>query len=173
MSRRLSVIALLLLLPTLSACGFRPLYGPPAQAGQPALGDVLAQLEIDMIADRIGQLTRNTLLERLQPRGQQPPLRYRLTVSLSEEERGLALRRDQEATLRNYTLRAAYRLTSLDGQTIVAAGNLSSTSSYNKVSSDFATLTRREASQRNAARDLATRIATRVAAALRRGTGQP
>ena len=63
---------------SLAACGFRPLHAPGAGA-EP---EVLAGIEIAHIPDRLGQVVRNHLLDRLTPRGAPAAATYRLAVSL-------------------------------------------------------------------------------------------
>ena len=52
---------------SLGACGFHPLYGDRS-IGAVSTVD-LAAVQIDLIRDREGQMLRNELLDRFQPRG--------------------------------------------------------------------------------------------------------
>ncbi len=65
----------------LGGCGFRPLYGSRGNA--PGAVE-LAAVTVGPIADRLGQILRNDLTERLSPLGESFEPRYRLDAKLSE-----------------------------------------------------------------------------------------
>jgi LPS-assembly lipoprotein len=58
-------IIALVALTTLSACGFRPLYATKGDDYNTASN--MALVKVAVINDRVGQLTRNALLETLTP----------------------------------------------------------------------------------------------------------
>ena len=80
--RAIVPILALVALTTLSACGFRPLYATAGDDYQTAAN--MAQVKVELIDDRVGQLTRNALLETLTPRGQSSNPLYDLSVTLTE-----------------------------------------------------------------------------------------
>ncbi len=139
----LAPLAALAALALLAACGFQPLYGQgPRQADPGQLGNI----EVAPIADRLGQITRNHLLDRLNPGGRPLAPEYRLDVSLKERKTRLAFRKDATATRALMQLVAQYRLTEISSGTPVHNGASRATASYNIVASDFATI----ASEKNA-----------------------
>src|SRR5471032_3284963 len=79
-----------------TGCGFEPLMG---QRNNLQVGDELAQIRVEMIADRSGQILRNYLLDDLTPRGVQGRERYSLRVTLSEPRREVAISRDNTASV--------------------------------------------------------------------------
>lgn len=158
--------ACLLLL--LSACGFRPLYGPAATS-QARTSERLATVSVALIPDRIGQLVRNALLDRVNIRGQPANPDFVLDVDVNETIQNLAIQRDETATRANLILQADFRL--VDGATreTVFDGSVQSVSSYNiSTSQDFATLSAETNARRRGARDLADEITARVAIFLAR-----
>ncbi len=139
-----AVRAAVLMLPVLlAACGFQPLYG---QNADQADRDRLGSIEVAPIRDRLGQITRNFLLDRLTPGGRPASPEYRLVVTLYETNERLAFKKDATATRALMNLTARYRLH--DNATGVAVYEATSraTASYNIVTSDFATI----ASENNA-----------------------
>jgi LPS-assembly lipoprotein len=148
----------------LAGCGFRPLYG---QAG-PGSAGTLAAIEIERIPDRSGQVLRNLLLDRLTPEG--PPARpaYSLSVRLTESIGDLAVLSDESATRSNLTLNAVFTLTRAPGpEAGVHAATVTLVNSYNRLTSDYATLASENDARERALREIADEIRLRIAAALR------
>ena len=154
---RAGILALALVGPALLAdgCGFRPLHGKQTMA--------LPGLEVAPIGDRLGQIVRNQLRDRLVPTGQDERPAFRLTVQLDVSKEGLAIAKDESAT--RFTVRLAERFEIID----VAAGNTLhqgtawATAAYNVVSSEFATLSAERDAERRAAREVSDALTTQVA----------
>jgi len=153
--RSLLVIAAALLL---TACGFQPLY--EAGGSSRAMQAHLAGVEVAPIADRLGQVMRNRLMDRLNAGGTPG---YRLTVTLEQSTQGYGIRPDAAATQEQLTLVAHVSFTKLDGEELVFAEDMRARTSYDLVLSDFATVTQREDSARRLALELAERIHRRLA----------
>jgi LPS-assembly lipoprotein len=152
-------LASLALLALLAACGFQPLYGQgPRQADPGQLGNI----EVAPIADRLGQITRNHLLDRLNPRGRPLAPEYRLEVILSESNERLAFRKDATATRALMRLVAHYRLTEIASGTLVHGGASRATASYNIVASDFATIASEKNARERVSRIVAEDVALRL-----------
>ena len=146
-----------------SSCGFRPLYKSSGVSGEAAL----ATVEVAIIKDRIGQQLRNLLTRNLSPRGRSARTDYRLTVSLTESKRKLAIRKDETATRANLTIKAEFKLLALHQPGLgTYRGNALSTNSYNILISDFATLSAERDARTRALRNLAEAIRLRVASAI-------
>ena len=154
--KKLAALALSLVL---AGCGFRPLYGPGLQPQ-------LASIYVEPMGERDGYELRNTLIDLLGSNGQQAGKRYRLTVSLTQSSRGVALRNDAAITRYNDTLDASYVLTDLAGTTITT-GSQTSLSAYNVANSPYATLAAQRDSSKRAAQDIAQRIQIELAAFFR------
>ncbi len=146
----------------LSACGFRPLYGPASDNGS-AVTD-LAAVTVERIDDRPGQELRNQLVDLLNPGRLQVPVRYRLDIKLKEELNELAVERSGFATRANLRVEATYVLYAA-GDTAPLVHNRSRVvSSYNIGDSRFSTLTANEAARSQALRQIAYDIRGRLAA---------
>jgi len=151
----------LALIGLLAACGFHPLYGRPASDADVA--PQLAQIFIEPIADRIGQVLHNQLRDRLTPRGVPREARYRLNVALDFARSPVALQKDQSVTRVNLTVRANYVLSDAQSGSTVSSGTTRSVAAFNVVRSDFATLSAERDAERRAVRDLGDEISTRLA----------
>ncbi len=154
----------------LGACGFRSLYGTDATGDAP--GD-LATIEVNPIADRLGQQLRNNLLDLLNPRGRPANPRYFLTVQFEQSTQRLAIEKDAFATRANLRLLANFSLHDLDSRETVLSGKSLMVSSYNILDSEFATLMAEKDAKARAAREIAHDIRTRLAAFfVRQGGGE-
>jgi LPS-assembly lipoprotein len=158
-------IIALVALTTLSACGFRPLYATDGDSYETASN--MAQVKVAVINDRVGQITRNALIETLTPRGQSTTPLYDLQVSLAESTSEQGFTKDNEATIADYLLTATYQLSRRHDSKLLRQGNVRIRTSYNIVDSDFASIEAENAAQADAARNLAQQLANQVAIGLR------
>jgi LPS-assembly lipoprotein len=143
----------------IASCGFQSLYG---ESGNRRVEDTLATIKINLIPDRIGQQLYNELRDRLNARGQPAHPLYVLQVMLVESIEELAIRKDETATRANLTLRASYDLLASGDYTVVVSGHSLSTTSYNILSSEFATLSALADARRRGVRVLGNDIKTRL-----------
>lgn len=90
------VIACLILGLSLSACGFQPLYGDRASGVSMETAVEISKIKIQIIPDRQGQILRNLLLERINPRGQPQNPEYQLSAQISSSVEGLGVGIDEE-----------------------------------------------------------------------------
>lgn len=134
----------------LTACGFRPLYGP--QNGYDASLAEMASVKVLPIPERIGQILRNSLLDRLTPRGAPVNPRYRLGVSMEIQKEGLAFEKDESVTRFNLTVSANYQLTEIATGSVITSGSARSVAAFNVVRSDFANISAEADAERRAAR---------------------
>lgn len=145
-----------------SACGFRPLYGDRGVAG-PGAQASLETIRIEPIADRTGQQLYNFLRDRLNPRGKPGAPQYLLSVKVDEDKGTLFIREDETASRANLTLRAKFALRRADTGKEVLDGVSRSTSSFDILSDEFATIASEEDARRRSARELSEEIRTRLA----------
>lgn len=145
----------------LAGCGFRPLYGERSAASISA--PELAAVQVDLIPNREGQLVRNALLDKMQPRGPAARPLYRLTVGLSIGRESFGLRTDDTATRGSLTMSAGYVLTDLASGKPVLNASSRAVSSYNILDSDFATVISENDAIRRTANEVSEEIKTRVA----------
>jgi LPS-assembly lipoprotein len=155
-------LAALLLILSLAACGMKPLYG----TGSDQTRADLAAIEVAEIPGRAGWLMRNALSDRLSANGSASP-RYRLDVRLDDELEGLGLLSDESIGRERRTLRARYQLVDLASDDIVLDASAEYDAGIDVVSSDYATIAAEETALENLAVEVADRIVTRVALALR------
>jgi LPS-assembly lipoprotein len=147
MKRALILLALL----PLAGCGFRPLYGDAKLEPQ------LSSIYVEPVAERDGYELRNTLINLLGSDGRETGKVYHLRIALVETNQGVALENNATITRYNDTLTVNYTLSDAKG-TEVTHGTQTSLSSYNVVSSPYATLSAQQDSDKRAAQDIAERI---------------
>ena len=141
-----------------ASCGFQPMHGERSISS--IIG--LANFDVGLIKNRIGQMMRNELLQVMQPRGSVRSPRFSLSVDLTESLASLAIRKNDIATRANLTLVADFKVINRsDGET-VHTGQARSVNSYNILTTDFATLSAREDARKRAVRQLALDIKQRL-----------
>ena len=148
MMRTLAALALCF---ALAACGFHPLYGDTRLQPQ------LSAIFVEPIREETGYELRNSLIDVLGSNGVERGKAYRLTITLTDLNQGVALQNDATITRYNDTLTANYVLTDARGQELWH-GALTALSSYNVSNAPYATLAARQDSDKRAAQDLAQRI---------------
>lgn len=153
----------LLLLITLGACGFQPVYGTrsPGNANSSVTSD-LAAIKIAPIANRAGQLLRNSLQDKLTPRGVPARARYRLEVKLTENRSDLVILKDSTSTFSKVRFVADFTLVDLANGQPVNSGQAESTTTFNRVDSDFAILAAEKDARRRAADEIGEDIRLRL-----------
>lgn len=152
-----------LVLAVLPACGLQPMYAGGA-SGPVAQG--LAQVDIPPIEGQAGWLVRNALFDRLGSNGGGSS-RYRLDVRLSDELEGLGLLTDDTVGRERRSLRARYQLVDMTSGEILLDATAGSDAGIDVVSSEYATIAAEQTALENLAREVADRIVTRLALALR------
>ena len=146
----------------LGGCGFRPLHGRRGPEGVSTVDD-LARIRIEPIGDRPGQILVNFLRDRLNPRGLPARPRYLLDIALSESTQEVAVLSDETATRANLRLQANYRLSDSQDGSVIIAGHGKTVTSYNIVSSQFATLTSENDARERGLRELADDLRSQLA----------
>ena len=153
-----------------AACGFQPLYGTKATRDQ-AVAE-LSSVAVEPIPDRIGQMVRNNLIDRMHTRGRAWQPRYRLKVNLSLTNEGLAVRSDDVVTRRNLTLSAGYTIFNGDGTVVLFEGRTFSIAAYNIGDSEFANLSAERDAHVRTAREVSEEIKNQVVYFVRRNAGR-
>lgn len=159
--RALRIVALAAVVSVLCACGFKPLYGERIDG--PEINESLGSILIAPIPDRLGQLVRNAVAERIAPLGPPDAPAFRLEIAVSVEKSDIGIRQDEAVTRRTYRLNAEYRLRDFETEKIVLSGKAWSTTAYDVVRSDFATVVAEEDAQERLAEEVAEEIRTRLA----------
>jgi LPS-assembly lipoprotein len=142
----------------LAACGFRPVYD-----GNGGTVRAVHSVTIAPIPDRDGQVLRNALIDRLNPRGQPDSPRYRLDVHFSESLNRLAVARDDSLVRGQIAINATFSLVALADGSVALTGRSRALNSYNVVDRQLASVvTERDARERalaEVAEDIATKLA--------------
>ena len=149
----------------LAGCGYHPLYGQHG-TDNASVVDELALIHIEAIPDRVGQQMYNMLRERLNPYGKPEQAKYGLSIALMETRENLFLERDETATRANLTLKASFILRRLGDGTVVVTGSSRAVSSYDILSSQFASVISQDDARERGARAISDDIRTRLALAL-------
>ena len=144
----------------LAGCGFKPIYGGGYDS---ASHQELAAVKIEPIKDRLGQQLHNHLLDRINLFGRPQKARYRLRVLLRENKEELAIQKSEIATRANLTLVAEFNLNDLNSRRLFF-GSSRVTTSYNILTSDYATLVAEHDARQRAVTDIGSDIANRLAA---------
>lgn len=158
---RLAAVLLLALLPgVLGACGFKPVYGVSAE--HEATDKALANVQIDPIADRNGQVLRNNLIDRFYTEGRPAKPTYRLAVALTAAEESLGIQKDATATRARLRLQASYELIDIESGKVVYRTFSRSVVSFNLLDSQYAILASRQDAYDRGLTELANDIRTRL-----------
>ncbi|PWS38580.1 hypothetical protein DFH01_04705 [Falsiroseomonas bella] len=154
----------------LGACGFRPVYGPGAGAGGPAVVEEMAAIRVPLIPERFGQMLRRNLQQRLATASGNTtrPARWDLVVNPSFAAEGLGIQPDGAATRVRYIATANWTLLRLTPPETVANGFERAMDDYNiQPSQYFAADMSRDAMERRLAELLANEVIMRLAISFR------
>ena len=143
-----------------AGCGFQPLYGGGRNS---EAATEFAAIRIEPISDRIGQQLHNHLLDLLNPRGRAVDTKYVLLVKLKGSTQGLAIAKSELATRTNYRLNATFQLVTTSNNEVVLGSSPIVVSSYDTLTSNFATLMAEKDAKTRAVRDLSQIIRTQLA----------
>ncbi|CAA7614925.1 Predicted secreted protein [Candidatus Terasakiella magnetica] len=167
-SRPLIVLLILALGPV--GCGFRPLYGKSGAEAESG-GSDLANIYIDRIDDRIGQQLRNSLLQRLTPRGEPASPDYVLTIKLSQSLSDLGYRKDSFATLGRMVLTAQIGLSA--GRRTILSDASTAIANFDYLGPRYASVAMERDAESRAIEQLADDIRSRAAIAIKQYKANP
>lgn len=154
---------LLAALLALGACGFSPMYAHPDREAASTHAD-LADIKIRFIENRLGQMLRNELLDRLTPKGEPVDARYTLVVRMSESTQSLGILKDETSTRSNLMVNAGVQLIdNLNGRMVFNTPAVAQVS-YNVLDAHFGTTAAKADAEARAAVELSHAIATQLAA---------
>lgn len=166
----LSLSAMLFLL---TACGFEPLY-VERKSGEKwyyngefdtSITDELAQIKIEPISDRIGQMIRNELIDSFTPKGAPTHARYRLVVgSIDKQVTEQALRDDITATRERVRYLVNYNLYNIQSGEELVKGNSLAYLSYDIMANPYSTTFAQKKLEKNASKIIANDISLRLGA---------
>jgi len=152
--------AVLVFLAALGGCGFEPLHG--RVAGGSSTSVELAQVRIEIIRDRNGQVLRNFLLDRFSPRGVSRDPQWSLEVRVNESITSLGVQKTSEATRANLLMTGSFVLVPIDGEEEPLSGSIKAVSSFDIQRSDFGTLSAEKDARTRALRQIAEDLTARI-----------
>lgn len=165
-------LAFLASLVFISACGFEPLYVEKKSSTDwyydnkfdTGIKEEMASVKVELIQDRIGQLIRNDLLDKLTPKGQPKHAKYILSVtSIDKQEIDQALRNDITATHKKVIYKVSYMLKDAEHQTLIQ-GNSVAYMGYDILRDPYSTTFSQKKIEKNAAKIIANDISLRLGA---------
>jgi LPS-assembly lipoprotein len=145
----------------MTACGFQPLYGE--HNDNAGTRDALSKIEINFIADRLGQQVYNYLLDRISPLGKPGSPLYSLDVRLNLFRQDLGVSRDETATRAKLIFSATYRLIDKKNGKQLFLGSTQTANSFTIVDSAFANFSAENDAIDRAAREVSDSIRLRLA----------
>jgi LPS-assembly lipoprotein len=157
----------------LSGCGYRPVYGERGAATSDAARTDLGSVKVLGIADRRGQLLRNYLIDRMNPRGESAAPRYVLSVTSSESTRVTDSRPDGTATRADIIVSARYTLRDSTSDLVVFTERSEAIATYNLLTARFASVVSEDEARRRAVELIADQISLQVAMFLNRRHAAP
>lgn len=126
-----------------------------------------ADVFIDEIPERIGQVLRETLMNRLSPKGNTTSAKYRLTVLLGEPTiSSQGVRKDNFATRYQMMYTAKYVLTAYPSGEELTKGSVSERASYDVLASPYASDTAEETIKERLMKILGESVSLRIGAYL-------
>jgi LPS-assembly lipoprotein len=149
---------MMLALLTLSACGFHSVYGSHNGAATVA---ALGQVRINPIPERVGQILRNYLSDRMEPTGLRSA-RYTLDVSIGEQRADLGIQKDSTVTFSRMTVTATYILKDAATGAVLLTGNARADNSFNQLEGGFPSLSSQDDARQRAALTVGDEIVARL-----------
>lgn len=163
----LSLAVSLPLLTGLAGCGFSPVYQSQSGSRSNAILLEMSKVDIRIIPNREGQILRNFLFDRMQPRGQAETTLYTLTTDLSITTRDLGVQLDETTARSRVDVNANY---TLSGDGISRTFRSRSASSFSTVDVEYASLVAEQDAIERSLRAIADEMTVRVAAVLKART---
>lgn len=167
------LVTIICCLAFVSACGFEPLYVEKKHNSawyfggdfDTSISQEMAQIKVEPIDQRFGQMIRNELLDNLTPRGVPSRPKYRLYVELSSKQiTQQALRDDITATREQVKYTVEYVMFSADKDQELVRGDSMSYASYDIMSNPYSTTIAEKKAGKDSASIIANDIALRIGA---------
>lgn len=152
----------------LGGCGFKPLYG--SNAGDPDAAAKLAQVDINTIPNRQGQILRNRLIDRFYIAGYPSQTVYRLDISVESRTDKLSLKNDASTERGSLTSTANFHLIEKATNKVVAQGTSQAQIGYTVLEEQYGGVATVNELRERSLEQIADDITLRVATALGRGS---
>ncbi len=166
------IIAVMAIVAFISGCGFEPLYVEKKSSEDwyynnefdTGITEEMAKVKVELIKDRIGQLIRNDLLDKLTPKGQpQKPKYYLKVVNIEKDEIDQALRNDITATRKKVIYKVKYVLQNAEHQQLINGSSVAYLG-YDILRDPYSTTFAQKKTEKNAAKIIANDISLRLGA---------
>ena len=150
-------LPLFLLLITITACGFSPVYGTKSVSNN------LSDIQVSIIPNREGQIVRNHLIDRLYQDGYPQSAAYKLDISaINEDIVEIGIDRDDEASRAQLRLYANYTLVDLSNNQTIMTRTARVTTGYNILAGQFTTFVTKEDARKQGLKALSENIITQL-----------
>lgn len=170
MWRSIKILVLLLLL---GGCGFEPLYVERDSSERwyyqgkfdTSISEEIAQIKVEPVGDRIGQLVRQELLDSLTPKGIPDKPKYRLKITNIEKSvTKQAMRDDITATRERVEYKLTYTLYDIEKGEQVLSGDTLALLGYDIMANPYSTTFSGKKAEKDAAKIMADDISLRIGA---------
>ncbi|MDE1938357.1 MAG: hypothetical protein KGI68_05005 [Alphaproteobacteria bacterium] len=148
----------------LAGCGFHPLYAVPGGA-HGSVHRSLGSIYVEPVPDRLGYELRNSMIDVIDGRAEEAGAAYRLQLTLAINSEAIGVQSQVVGTITqtaitryNDTLTVNYELVDAKTGKAITSGTETGLSSYNVLSSPYATLAVQQDADKRAADDIADRI---------------
>jgi LPS-assembly lipoprotein len=170
MANRQGLLAALLLVCVLPACGFQPVYGEKSAISTLSQTTRLEQVKLEVPHNRDGQFFANKLNDLLNPSHKRlSNHRYLLTAELIRQRTPVIVERDGSISRFNIAYNIRYRLRDSHGLLAEQQGTLRRLASYNVAVSDFSNVVAERDANDRALTELAHEMAYRLVNLLSKG----
>lgn len=165
-------IALAVFIALIAGCGFEPLYVEKKSDSDwyydsefdIGIKEEMASIKVELIQDRIGQLIRNDLLDKLTPKGApKSPKYYLRVIKIDKQEIDQALRNDITATRKKVIYKVYYELKNREHKRLLQ-GNSVAYLGYDILRDPYSTTFAQKKNEKNAAKIVANDISLRLGA---------
>ncbi|HCU58902.1 MAG TPA: hypothetical protein DIC64_02865 [Alphaproteobacteria bacterium] len=170
MWHKLKILSLVFVL---SACGFEPLY-VERQSGEKwyykgefdtSITEEIAQIKVEPIADRIGQMVRNDLLDSFTPKGMPDKPKYRLEITnIRKDTAKQAMRDDITATRERVEYHLTYTMFDASSGEKLVSGDTLALLGYDIMANPYSTTFSLKKIEKDAAKIMANDISLRIGA---------
>ena len=156
----------------ISGCGFEPLYVEKKSSSEwyydsefdTGITEEMAKVKVELIQDRIGQLIRNDLLDKLTPKGQPKEPGYYLKITeIKKDEIDQALRNDITATRKKVIYKVNYMLQNTEHKKLINGTSVAYLG-YDILRDPYSTTFAQKKNEKNAAKIIADDISLRLGA---------
>lgn len=139
-------------------CGFQPVYARKSGADSSPVAARLASVRVLAIEDRVGQILRNNLVERLSPRGEPGGADYELEIKMSEYLGGLAVSQDGNAQVGRTMIIVTYKLVDTKTAQTTLVGQGRAYGGYRFLGPRYASVVSEREGESSAAQEVAEQI---------------